>query len=84
MEKALTKDEFAEKYGKVFGMRCIEAKIECLSDLNALLRNELILHAEYDWRRTFDKSDLVPALSWELNKEMVINDIDKYLKSAQQ
>jgi hypothetical protein len=104
-DKALTKDEFAEKYGQnvymvkppdwtgktIYDVNDLHNSRplikmpdpKFLSDLNALLREELILHAEHDWRRTFDKSDLVPALSWELNKERVINDIDEYLKSQQ-
>jgi hypothetical protein len=84
-EEALSKEGFAEKYKPkaAFEQDAHIFDRMFLSDLNALLREELILHAEHDWRRTFDKSDLVPALSWELNKERIINDIDEYLKSQQ-
>jgi hypothetical protein len=78
-DKTLTKDEFAEKYCQEWDAKYGWIKSDCvydniLSDLNALLRNELI---KYDkWCESQSTAVLILLNTEEL--------VDKYLKSEQQ
>jgi hypothetical protein len=76
-DKALSKEEFAEKIIRIFCSDSNEKeniKKDILSDLNALLRNELI---KYDkWCESQSTAVLILLNTEEL--------VDKYLKSEQQ
>jgi hypothetical protein len=81
-DKALTKEEFAEKWGRRF-QKSIEPDLpdgmmsykgECLSDLNALLREALSDFGEYLRYKYY-----VEMFEIDIQKE-----VDEYLKSQQQ
>jgi hypothetical protein len=83
-DKALTKEEFAEKWGKQPTISCdgeprvFDMTIICLSDLNALLREEM---------RKEIRQELIAYDEWKhpARPRLIIEDkVDEYLRSQQQ
>ena len=75
-EEAMTKEEFVEKYkygiDPVYG-NIVNKKEECLSDLNALLRSELIKHEVWNMG-----GNLIEDVN-----ELATLSVDEYLKQQQ-
>jgi hypothetical protein len=79
-DKTLTKEEFVEKYkygiDPVYG-NIVNKKEECLSDLNALLRSELIKYEDYSHKEFYE------TISSEDEISFYTKQVDEYLKSQQ-
>jgi hypothetical protein len=80
-DKALTKEEFAEAYYQycLFGIEDTKEEFinNCLSDLNALLREELIKYEDYSHREFYE------TISSEDEISFYTKQVDEYLKSQQ-
>jgi hypothetical protein len=79
-DKTLTKEEFAEKYGHSRYSNMSKGNIydeKFLSDLNALLRSELIKYEDYSHREFYE------TISSEDEISFYTKQVDDYLKSQQ-
>jgi hypothetical protein len=84
-EEALTKQKFTEKYGYSSRLKKdyrgilekVDNKEQCLSDLNALLRSELIKYEDYSHREFYE------TISSEDEISFYTKQVDDYLKSQQ-